>query len=246
MTKPYLIFDAGGTIVFPDFTYLVKVANKKDIRVSKDELFNIHCDLIYNLDVQTRQNGHLADPFPNGYPHTLFKGLVTDNYQINSIVNIIEERSLQKSLWTASYPWVKESLDLLKSSGFSMSVVSNSDGRVAQILKDLDLISYFDQVFDSDIIGYSKPDSRLFDTALNALNLEADETIYIGDVYYIDVWGANQAGLGAIHLDPRGLYKDWQGVHIRSVEDLPDLISLYLENPGRFDLFPANDITISY
>jgi HAD superfamily hydrolase (TIGR01549 family) len=246
MTKPHLIFDAGGTIVFPDFTYMEEVVNKIDIWVSKDELFNIHCDLIYDLDVQTHQSGHLADPFPNGYPDTLLKGILTDNEQRDAIINTIEERSRQKSLWTASFPWVKESLDLIKSSGFSMSVVSNSDGRVNQILKDLDLISFFDQVFDSDIIGYSKPDSRLFNTALNALNLEPDEALYIGDVYYIDVWGANQAGIGAIHLDPRSLYKDWQGVHIRSVANLPGLLSLYLSNPASFDLFPTRGISISF
>jgi FMN phosphatase YigB (HAD superfamily) len=246
MTKPYLIFDAGGTLVFPDFSYLAQIAENADTPVSKEQLFNIHCNLILDLDEQTRRQGHLSDPFPGGYAGTLFKGILPDPSRRNPIVNIVEKRNLKKSLWTASYPWVKDSLHRLKAAGYSMSVVSNSDGRVSQILADLDLRSFFDQVFDSEIIGYSKPDRRLFVTALTALNLKAEETIYIGDVYYIDVWGANQAGMGGIHLDPRGLYQCWPGVHIRSVADLPEWISRYSANPADFDLFPARDLSISY
>jgi len=246
MPKPYLIFDAGGTLVFPDFQYLAELARSMGVNVTQEQLFSIHCDLIYELDFQTHQQKYLFDPFPQGYADTLFKTLIKDPLQRVKINKIVKERDRDKALWTATFPWVADSLQKLKTAGFSMSVVSNSDGRASQILQDLNLKLFFDQIFDSEIIGFSKPDVRLFEHALKALDIQAADAIYIGDVYYIDVWGSNQAGMGCIHLDPRKLYQNWPGVHIPSIGDLVELANSLCENPAEYDLFPARDILISY
>jgi HAD superfamily hydrolase (TIGR01549 family) len=246
MVKPYLIFDAGGTLVFPDFKYLSDVAQQYNISTHQDQLFNIHCDLIFKLDVQTLQNQHLLDPFPNGYTDTLF-GKITQNPEMRTrLIETVAERHRKQSIWTSTYPWVSETLMALKTRGYSMSVVSNSDGRVVQILDDLHLEAYFDRIFDSDLIGFSKPDVRLFHHALNSLDLHPDEVIYIGDVYSIDVWGANQAGMGCIHLDPKNLYGSWPGVHLPSVAEMVAFLDRYLQKPSAFDLYPAANLAISF
>ena len=126
-----------------------------------------------------------------------------------------------------------------------MAVVSNSDGRVDQILQELDLRKYFELVIDSFVVGVEKPDARIFEIALKQLIWDPEVTIYIGDIFYIDIWGANQAGLGAIHLDRMGLYKDWEGIHIPSVKELPDLLINLDRNPLEWDLFPARNFKIN-
>ncbi len=246
MKKPYLIFDAGGTLVFPDFKYLASVANGFGININEDQLFSIHCDLIFDLDVQTLKQNHLVDPFPNGYTDTLFKGLIPNHKTRAEITNTIASRHQKRSIWTATYPWVYDALKVLYDSGYSMSVVSNSDGRADQILIDLNLKIYFEQVFDSEIIGFSKPDTRLFKHALCNLNLHPEDVIYIGDVYFIDVWGANQAGIGGIHLDPRNLYGKWPGIHLPSVTHLFGFLENYYNDPSGYDLYPAKECSIQY
>ena len=50
MHKPYLLFDAGGTLVFPDFSYIAQVASGAGLSLAPERLFQAHCDLILDLD----------------------------------------------------------------------------------------------------------------------------------------------------------------------------------------------------
>ena len=246
MDKPYLLFDAGGTLAFPDFDYLSQVALNLGVQVQVNQLYKIHCQMILDLDERTQIMGHLAEPFPNGYPQTLFKDLVHDPVVFQDLMSTVENRNKGKSLWTSTHPWVHVALDKLRSSGFKMSVISNSDGRVNQILEELGLKSFFDGVFDSHVLGVSKPDRRIFEIALEDLDLQPKDAIYIGDVFFIDVWGSNQAGLGCIHLDPEDIYSQWPGIHLPTIAHLPAWLSDFQQNKGDFDLFPALDLTITH
>lgn len=103
-------------------------------------------------------------------------------------------------------------------------VVSNSDGTVEEILIKVGLSRYFFSVVDSHVVGYEKPDPRLFYHALKLSDAEPETTIHIGDLYHVDVIGARSAGLHAALLDPFG---DWGDV------DCPRFVDL-LEFAGKF------------
>jgi putative hydrolase of the HAD superfamily len=49
-------------------------------------------------------------------------------------------------------------------------------------------------------VGIEKPDRRIFDLALDRLGLDADEVVYVGDSWEIDVVGARNAGISPIYL----------------------------------------------
>lgn len=91
-----------------------------------------------------------------------------------------------------------------------------------QVIHEVGLLEYFEEVFDSKILQLSKPDPRIFDYVLSALHLKPAEVIYIGDIFEVDVKGANNAGIGAIHIDPLDKYAGKLGVHIQSICDLPE------------------------
>jgi putative hydrolase of the HAD superfamily len=57
-------------------------------------------------------------------------------------------------------------------------------------------------VVDSNVVGISKPDPRIFALGLQAAGTAPEETVHVGDSYFVDVIGARQAGLGAVLFDP--------------------------------------------
>ncbi|WP_240407235.1 HAD family hydrolase [Gracilibacillus halophilus] len=85
-------------------------------------------------------------------------------------------------------------------------------------------------IFVSGDLGVSKPNINAFQHVENALNLEKDQTIYIGDAYENDVVGAKQAGWHVIWMNHRQRAIPEHGVHPDASIDHPnDLYSAILQ-----------------
>jgi putative hydrolase of the HAD superfamily len=103
-------------------------------------------------------------------------------------------------------PGAREALDALRARGVPMGIVSNFDHRLPDILQALDIYRYFEIVAIPSEAGAAKPDRRIFEAALRAL--EARETprhisrfaVYVGDRAVEDVAGARGAGLVPIQV----------------------------------------------
>ena len=105
------------------------------------------------------------------------------------------------------YPDTRESLDQLKSSDFSLAIVSNWNSSLGEIVEGLNITAYFDFVLSSAEAGVKKPSPRIFELALERARIEPSRVVHIGDTYQTDVLGARKAGIRGIMLDRRG------GVH---------------------------------
>lgn len=72
-------------------------------------------------------------------------------------------------------------------------------------LSTLGLSKWFDEevMFISDNIGATKPDVRAFKAVQEAMNLDPEETWFIGDTFEIDVIGAKNAGWHVIWYNHR-------------------------------------------
>jgi HAD superfamily hydrolase (TIGR01509 family) len=123
-------------------------------------------------------------------------------------------------LWCWVLPGVREALSELRELGLELLVVSNSDGTIERGLSELGLRPYFSAVVDSAIVGFEKPDPRIFEHALGRAETAASRAIHVGDLYHADVTGARAAGVHAVLLDP---FSDWEGVDCERVEDLGHL-----------------------
>lgn len=62
------------------------------------------------------------------------------------------------------------------------------------------LLDYLNPIIVSGDYGYRKPDTRLFEAALEQLQVSATEAIYVGNDMYRDIYGAQQAGMKAVFL----------------------------------------------
>ncbi len=83
---------------------------------------------------------------------------------------------------------------------------------------------YFSAVVISAEVGFGKPDPRLFQVALQRLDVSPREAVMVGDSLARDVAGAKAAGMCAVHLD-RGLWANEAGprpdARISALRDLP-------------------------
>jgi len=123
-------------------------------------------------------------------------------------------------LWRWVLPGVPEALESLRDQGLRLLVVSNSDGTVERGLAEVGLRSYFTAVVDSAIVGFEKPDPRIFEHALERAGVCGRRALHVGDLYHADVTGARAAGVNAVLLDPFG---DWDGVDCERARDLVEL-----------------------
>lgn len=237
--KPYLLLDAGGTVVFPNQDILIQLAKENKINLTHSQLYRGYYELIYRFDTEPE---YAANPWPEGYTQALLDLLGVWKPKSRILALAADDLHGEKSLWTFTFPWVYETLSRLFDEGYRMSILSNSDGRAKQIFEELKLTQYFEHIFDSDDLGCEKPDPRIFNTVRKELDLHPSEVLYIGDIYRVDVLGANQARIGGIHIDPLRLYRNFPGIHLDDIRLLESWLSIYIKHPKEFtaELFPKS------
>jgi len=98
------------------------------------------------------------------------------------------------------FPQVQETLDQLCSL-YHMAVVTDAQSAYAvPELRAVELLKYFNPIIVSGDYGYRKPDPRIFQKALDAVQARPEQAIFIGNDLYQDIFGAQQLGMKAIFV----------------------------------------------
>ena len=98
-------------------------------------------------------------------------------------------------------------------------------------LECLALSPMFDTILISDAEGVSKPGRQIFDRALERLNTNPAQALFVGDHPEVDVAGARAANMQAVWRCDRGVSRRVEADGI--IEDLGDLLTLLgLERNG--------------
>ena len=103
-------------------------------------------------------------------------------------------------------PGAHDVLAELRDRGFRIGLISNT-GRtpgyaLREILDRLGLATSIDAMVFSNEHGACKPQPSIFETLRDALNVNYDEMMFVGDNLYVDVHGAQRLGITAVHFDP--------------------------------------------
>lgn len=241
MKRPYLLFDAGGTLVFLAAEVFRREAGKYGYIIEPDHFYDRLARFEYKHDEERLRGMSRQEIF--GHRHffrVVLEELGVSPEDAERIKDAIVEIHKERNIWNASYPWVTETLTRLKRMGYGMSIISNTDARVKEQLEDGGIVDFFDRIFDSKLIGFAKPDPRLFKYGCDALGVKPEECLYIGDSLAIDVLGANSFGMPAVLVDRGGLYGTWGGLRVKTVQELPSLLEQHpdiVNVPGAF-VFP--------
>ncbi|MFA6143771.1 MAG: HAD-IA family hydrolase [Sulfuricurvum sp.] len=94
----------------------------------------------------------------------------------------------------------------LKSKGYLISLVSNFDTRLYDVLNKMKISNYFDSIFISQEVGLEKPDTEFFKLPLKKHNIKAENSFFIGDSYLLDFIPSNKLGINSILLDENNKY----------------------------------------
>lgn len=130
----------------------------------------------------------------------------------------------QTRTWSHVDPEAPPVLEALGREGYGLGVISNADGTMEEHLARCGLKRYFRTIFDSGARGMEKPSPKIFTAACSALGVAPAESAYVGDVYSIDVAGAERAGLTGIILDRWEAYPNAPCPRITHLPELPSLL----------------------
>lgn len=126
---------------------------------------------------------------------------------------------------------IKEALDYGKENNITMAIITNGpDEHQTKKLGLLDLNRWFDEehIFISGRVKIAKPDIRIFKHVEDKLNLNIEDTYYLGDSLTHDILGAKKAGWKVIWMNRMNyqLPHDFPVVPDYIINDDRDLIKL--------------------
>ncbi len=121
--------------------------------------------------------------------------------------------------WDQVRPGTREQLQEI-GKRYRIGVISNADGKIEDVLRRCNIADCFLNVTDSGLVGYEKPHPEIFRQALKAMNATPEESLYVGDMYWVDYLGATGAGLQAVLMDVPGAYRDRGLPRVESLEEL--------------------------
>lgn len=87
---------------------------------------------------------------------------------------------------------------------YPLVLVSNFYGNVESVLRDFDLDRYFKKVVESAVVGVRKPDPAIFRFGVEALGLQPEEVLVVGDSYRKDIVPAESIGCHVLWLKGKG------------------------------------------
>jgi putative hydrolase of the HAD superfamily len=117
-----------------------------------------------------------------------------------------------------------EVLDELRQRGLRLGLISNCSSPVADLWGDSRFAEFFDAVVLSADVGLCKPDPAIYRLAAERLGVEPGEALFVGDGDSGELPGAERVGMRAVGLRRPNRRLDWEGLRIRALLELLDLL----------------------
>jgi putative hydrolase of the HAD superfamily len=195
--EPLITFDAGQTFLELDLDFLARRLEERGVRVAAAALAEA-------APAAWRRYDELVDQ-SHGHPwHELMTALLAGaGVHDPALVDWLWREQPRANLWRRPIPDMAALARELAAAGAAVAVLSNSEGRLAELLEEIGLAAPFAAIVDSGRVGIAKPDRRIFEHALARTGRETG--IHIGDSWTADVEGALGAGWRAVWYGRRAV-----------------------------------------
>ncbi len=236
-----VLFDAGNTLVYVHPGRVAEILRAAGARIDAEGV----------RGAERLARRRLHDVIDDGslgtepevwrdYFSTLFREAGVPEAALDEAGRLLHEAHAREHLWTWVEDGTGEALDAVAAAGYRLAVISNADGRVEGVLRDVGLRSRFEFVMDSDVVGMEKPDPAIFLEACRRLGIAPGACLYVGDLYPVDYLGATRAGLHGVLLDPLRLHEG-RAPTIASLGELAAYLKGGRPGPGPGFPHPSED-----
>ena len=199
---PVFSFDFGETLATIDHAFFAEKLRVRGVHVSATAL---------RASAPAAWDVYNANPIPgdanDGEGHHPWKKLMCRIVELAGAsqpelhVEVIHELFVdqrERNLWRQPIDGMIELVANLKACGARTAILSNSEGRMAELVEELGWTRHFDALVDSGRLAFAKPERAIFQVTADALGAGLADVVHIGDSLRADVEGARSAGARAI------------------------------------------------
>ena len=231
-----LLFDLNGTVIDirtdeEDYHVYRTTANFLDyhgVRISPAKLK----EQFFTLNRQQRKNS--PEKYPEFDAVRIFRDIIlSTSTPAENLPSSLETETALVFRAAAlrrlePYPDVRETLNQLNRD-YALAAVS--DGQPLWAVPELHsagLEQFFPFTLISGDLGFRKPDPRMFEIALDRMNLSASEAVFVGNDMFRDIYGAHQVGMKTVFFKSNQGDQNYHGANpdyvIHRFRDLPQAV----------------------
>ena len=216
----FVFFDVGNTLLFPNRARILEPLYQRKAVPNDEQLRQLEIEIKHKFDDIVEHGGRADHGFWSMFYIRLFEvlGLEDDALRQQLVAN-----TRNSANWDQPRPGTREALAKIRDK-YKTAVISNSDGKIAEVVARAGIADGFLSITDSGIVGKEKPHPLIFQTALKSVAARPEESLYVGDVYSVDYRGATKAGMRAVLFDVPGAYRDKGVPRVESLEELVGML----------------------
>jgi putative hydrolase of the HAD superfamily len=218
-----IIFDFGGTLDHDGNSWSIRVFNqfkRAGLEIDKS-----------NFDIAEKKS---MDQLFDNKESALLSYKETINIYIYWIIKNLEliikdyKKVLVDPFYDESLKFIERNKKILEklSKKFTLGIISNNFGNCEGWCNEFNINNYLKIIIDSNIIGYAKPDKKIFEIACKDIGYSFDKCIYIGDKYKSDIKPIIELGILPIWINNSDENADPEVIKIKSLLELEKMFKL--------------------
>jgi HAD superfamily hydrolase (TIGR01509 family) len=196
VTPKAVSFDAGQTLVELDTGMLVRRLAERGVTVGEDDLARAQPAAWRRYDDIMKGGGH-ETPW-QVFMATLLDGAGVPAARAPELAAWLWDEQPRANLWRRPIPGMFELAAELDALGVPVAILSNSEGKLAELIAEIGWSAPFRAIVDSGKLGVAKPERAIFEHTAAALGVTPAEVVHIGDSWNADVAGGRAAGMRTI------------------------------------------------
>jgi HAD superfamily hydrolase (TIGR01549 family) len=216
----FVFFDVGNTLLFANRKQMLAPLHARGIQPPEEMLLAIERRTKNEFDDLLEHGGKADLGFWNIFYQRLLDNLDVHDDSLHA--ELVANTRLSAN-WDQLRNGTREALNKI-AERYPIAVISNADGKIAELLDRCGIGDCFRTITDSGLIGHEKPHPVIFEAALKSMCATPEKSLYVGDVYSVDYRGATGAGMQAILLDASGAYRHKGLPRVESLEELITVI----------------------
>lgn len=222
MALEAIFFDVGNTLLFPNRKKMLHSLHERQVFPSEELLQQIERETKQEFDALVESHSAVDHGFWWMFYSRLLRELGRPDE--GTCADLVA-RTQTSSNWCDIRPGTREALQRL-GKRYRLAVISNADGKIAEILAHCGITDCFETITDSGIVGKEKPHPAIFEAALQSLGVEAQHSLYTGDVYCVDYIGSTSVGMQCVLFDVPGAYTHKGLPRVESLAGLEEFLAM--------------------